>query len=197
MAQLDNVWRQQRLSLSTKLRIYTSLVQSVVLYGSKTWTMRKVDNWQDPVFSYAGSCIVSLASDGDKVANAVVNERTKLPDLPSLIADSWRHSLFGHICRHGTKEHTCFACTATVNRSPHWHSPCRWLTVRRVVHGEHGCSKWKKCLSVGAAQIASQDRSMWRTLRPSAGQAQQWVSECLFTCVSYAEARLSYRWTIN
>jgi len=28
-------------------------------------------------------------------------------------------------------------------------------------------------LSVGAAQIASQDRSMWRTLRPSAGQAQQ------------------------
>ena len=26
MAQLDNVWRQQRLHLSTKLRIYTSLV---------------------------------------------------------------------------------------------------------------------------------------------------------------------------
>ena len=43
MAQLDKVWRQQRLFLSTKLRIYTSLVQSVVLYGSETWTMRKVD----------------------------------------------------------------------------------------------------------------------------------------------------------
>jgi len=28
-------------------------------------------------------------------------------------------------------------------------------------------------LSVGAAQIASQDRSMWRTLRSSAGQVQQ------------------------
>jgi len=28
-------------------------------------------------------------------------------------------------------------------------------------------------LSVGAARIAGQDRSMWRTLRPSAGQAQQ------------------------
>ena len=40
MAQLDKVWRQQRLSLFTKLRIYTSLVQSVVLYGSETWTMR-------------------------------------------------------------------------------------------------------------------------------------------------------------
>jgi len=31
MAQLDKVWHQQRLSLSIKLRIYTSLVQSVVL----------------------------------------------------------------------------------------------------------------------------------------------------------------------
>ena len=34
----------------------------------------------------------------DKVPNAVVNERTKLPDMPPLIADR-RHSLFGHICR--------------------------------------------------------------------------------------------------
>jgi len=42
-------------------------------------------------------------------------------------------------------------------------------------------------LSVGAAWIAGQDRSMWRTLRPSAGQAQQWVSE--WVCTSY---RLRY-----
>ena len=39
MGQLDNVWRQQRLSLSTKLRIYASRVLSVVVYGSETWTM--------------------------------------------------------------------------------------------------------------------------------------------------------------
>ena len=31
-------------------------------------------------------------------------------------------------------------------------------------------------LSVGAARIAGQDRSMWNTLRPSVGQAKQWVS---------------------
>jgi len=36
-------------------------------------------------------------------------------------------------------------------------------------------------LSVGAAWIAGQDRSMWRTLRPSAGQAQQWVSEWVWS----------------
>ena len=36
--------------------------------------------------------------------------------------------------------------------------------------------------TVGAAQIASQYCLMWRTLRPSAGQAQQWVSEWVSEC---------------
>jgi len=47
---------------------------------------------------------------------------------------------------------------------------------RRVVHEEIGCNQQVEKdigLSVGAARIAGQDRSMWRTLRPSAGQAQQ------------------------
>jgi len=32
-------------------------------------------------------------------------------------------------------------------------------------------------ISVGLAQITSQDRLLWRSLRPSVGQAQQWVNE--------------------
>ena len=44
MGQLDASWRQQKLSLQTKLRLYTSLVLSVVLYGSETWTLRKSDS---------------------------------------------------------------------------------------------------------------------------------------------------------
>jgi len=35
MSQLDNVWHQQRFSLSTTLRLYSSLMQAVVLYGSE------------------------------------------------------------------------------------------------------------------------------------------------------------------
>jgi len=37
---------------------------------------------------------------------------------------------------------------------------------------------WALLVPLWPNLIASQDRSMWRTLRPSAGQAQQWVSEC-------------------
>jgi len=43
VGQLDRVWRNRRLSLNTKLRLYTSLVQSVLLHGSETWTLTKAD----------------------------------------------------------------------------------------------------------------------------------------------------------
>jgi len=177
LALLDNVWHQQRLSLSTKLRIYTSLVQSEVLYGSKTWTIGKVDS--DRIQSFHMQALHRILGIRwyDKVSNAEVNERTKLPDVPSLIADRC-HSLFGHICRLpentpasqalqlSIEAHTSTPPTADWKRPPG--RPRRnWL---QQVEEDVG-------LSVGAAWIAGQDRSMWMTLWPSAGQAQQWVSE--------------------
>ena len=44
LGQLDGVWRNGRLSLNTKLRLYTSLVQFVLLHGSETWTLTKADS---------------------------------------------------------------------------------------------------------------------------------------------------------
>ena len=39
MSSLDNIWKDKRLSLSIKLRVYLALVQSVLLYASETWTL--------------------------------------------------------------------------------------------------------------------------------------------------------------
>ena len=162
----------QRLNLSTKLRIYTSLVQSVVLYGSETWTMRKADSDKiQSVHMQELRCILDIRWY-DKVSNAVVNESTKLPDVP-LIADR-RHSLFGHICRSPKNTPASQALQLSIEAhtgtppADDWKRPPgrprrNWL---QQVEEDIG-------LSVGAARIAGQDRSMWRTLRPSAGQAQQ------------------------
>jgi len=127
MYQFDKVWRQQRLSLSSKLRIYSSLVQSVVLYGSETWTMRKVDSDRIQSFHMQALRRILGITWHDKVSNAVhvVNERTKLPDVPSLIADRRHSIIWSHLSPTG--EHTTFAGTATVNRSPHRHSSRHWL----------------------------------------------------------------------
>jgi len=122
------------------------------------------------------------------------------PDVPSLIADR-RHSLFGHIChlpentpalqalQLSIEAHTGTPPAADWKRPP-GHPRRNWLQQVEEDIGLSVGADWKRPpghprrnwlqqveedigLSVGAAWIATQDRSMWRTLRPSAGQAQQ------------------------
>ena len=83
-------------------------VVSVVLYGSETWTMCKVDS--DRIQSFHMQTLRRILGIRwyDKVSNAVVNERTKLPD-----SYCWQTSfiIWSHLSPTG--EHTCLAGTAT------------------------------------------------------------------------------------
>jgi len=38
MGRLTNVWRQLKLSFSTKIHLFNGLFESVLLYGAETWT---------------------------------------------------------------------------------------------------------------------------------------------------------------
>ena len=74
-----------------------------------------------------------------------------------------------------TGEHTCFAgiqlsIEAHTGTPPaaDWKRPPGRLRRNWMQQVEEDIG-----LSVGTAWIVGQDRSMWRTLRPSAGQAQQ------------------------
>jgi len=150
-------------------------VQSVVLYGSETWTMRKVDS--DRIQSFHMQALRRILGIRwyDKVYNAEMIERTKLPN--SLIADR-RHSLFGHICR--LPENTPASQALQLSIEAHTSTPPAADWKRPPGRPRRNWLQQVKediGLSVGAVQITGQDRSMWRTLRPSAGQAQQWVSE--------------------
>jgi len=53
----------------------------------------------------------------------------------------------------------------------HW-KDCPWRTWLQQVE-EDICMG----LPISACQLSTLDRSLWRSLRPSAGQAQQWVGE--------------------
>ena len=108
----------------------------------------------------------------DMVTNAVIKGTTKLPDLPSLIADR-RHSIFGHICRlprntpasqalHLSIDAFTGTPPAADSRRPPGRPRKAWL---QQVEEDTG-------LSVSACQFASLDRSLWGSLQ-TADQAQQ------------------------
>ena len=110
----------------------------------------------------------------DKITNAAIMETTELTDLPSLIADR-RHSLFGHICRLPRDTPVSQALHLSIDASTgtppaaDWKRPLgrprrTWL---QQVEEDMGL------LPITACQFATLDRSLWRSLRPSGGQAQQ------------------------
>jgi len=143
--------------------------------------------WQDPVFSHADTASYpwyQMVWQSIQRSSQWENETTRLLLLTDVI------HYFGHICRlpkntpasqalqPSIEAHTGTPPAADWKRPPG--RPRRnWL---QQVEEDIG-------LSVGAAWIAGQDRSMWKTLRPSAGQAQQWVSE--WVCGSKTDDELN------
>jgi len=92
LGQLDGVWRNRRLSLNMKLRLYTSLVQSVLLHGSETWTLTKADSARLQAFHMKAQRRILNIKWYDFVTNDSVRNQTMLTDLPLIITDR-RHSL--------------------------------------------------------------------------------------------------------
>jgi len=43
MSSLDCIWKERRLPLPIKIRVYLAVVQSVLLYASETWTLTSAD----------------------------------------------------------------------------------------------------------------------------------------------------------
>ena len=97
--------------------------------GSVIWFWN-VDNaqsrqWQDPGFSHAGTASYpwyQMVWQGIQRSSQWEIETTR-----HCVSYCWQTSfiIWTHLSRTG--EHTCFAGTATVNRSPHRHSSRCWL----------------------------------------------------------------------
>ena len=98
MKSLAQVWKAKKLKLRTKLRLYTSLVVSVLLYASDTWTMTKADLSRLQSFHMSNQRKILGVHWYDRVKNTEIQRRTNLPHIGSLIQRR-RYSLFGHVVR--------------------------------------------------------------------------------------------------
>ena len=185
------------LSLSTKLRIYVSLVLSVVLCGSETWTMRKIDNDRVQSFHMQSQRRILGVKWYDKITNAAIKETTELTDLPSLIADP-RHSLFvSHLPI--TQGYTCLTSTASIHRCLYWYTSRCWLeaptgtsTENLASTGGRGHGSTHQCLSIHdpgplVVEIAT-------TLSWSSAAVSEWVN---MPSYNYCYQSLTITWLLQ
>ena len=101
MSSLDNIWKDKRLSLSIKLHVYLTLVQSVLLYASETWTLTVADSKSlDTFHMKCQHRILGISWHQFVRKEEVESALTGLSSLLDIICRR-RSAIFGHIARLG------------------------------------------------------------------------------------------------
>src|SRR6476469_5489856 len=97
MSTLKVIWKARDISLGTKVMVYESLVLSLLLYHSKTWTLRKDTKRRLRVFEMGCLRRILGVIRRDRIRNARVRERLNLStDIVQRVVDR-RLRFFGHV----------------------------------------------------------------------------------------------------
>ena len=156
MSKLSSLWTSSRLSLALKMRLYNSLIISIITYSSASWTLTKAQKKRLDAFNTKALRRIVGVRWHDFVTNASILIRTGQPPLTTTIR-KLRLSAFGHICRlqPGTQAIDILASTppSTWHR-PRGRPPLRWAD--QIVNDTQ--------LSLIDAVTATQDRTSWRSL---------------------------------
>ena len=159
---LSSVWKQENLLLSLKLRLYSSLVLSVLLYASETWTILAADLRRLEAFHMQCQRRILGIHWYDLISNVEVSSRTSLQSISDIICKR-RLTFFGHVVRlaPSVPAHSALMLSADVflghNFPPGWSRP-----------RGRPCKSWfqlvREDLSVPLedALAAASDRQMWR-----------------------------------
>jgi len=98
MKRLQRAWSQTNLGTSTKIRIYSTCVLVVLLYGSETWSLTQLDWRRLESFHMRCQRQILHIRWHDYIPNNEVLRRTGLLAASSIVRKQ-RFGLFGHVAR--------------------------------------------------------------------------------------------------
>ena len=161
-------WKDKRLSLSNKLRVYLALVQSVLLYASETWTLTVADSKSLDAFHMKCQRRILGISWHQFVRNEEVAALTGLSSLSDIICRR-RSAIFGLIARLGRK---CLPTRHSATASAYLLDVYRTFpgSVVLVVHvadnSQPPADLWRQAINRGHSGRATQRSSDYATTWP-------------------------------
>ena len=130
MAKLSKIWKSNDISFPTKMKLYKSLVLSILLYGCESWTLmaettKRVQTFETKCFRR----LLRISWKDHKMNKFVWDQVTRLagPQEPLLAVVKRRKlSWFGHVTRHNTLPKTVLQGTLEGGRS-RGRQPMSWM----------------------------------------------------------------------
>ena len=152
MSKLSSLWTSSRISLAIKVRLYNSLIISIITYRSASWTLTKAQKKRLDDFNRKAIRRIVGVRWHDYVTNASILIRTGQPPLTTTIRKLGQ-SAFGHICRPqpGTQAIDILTSTPPSSwRRPRGHPTLHWAD--QIVKDTQ------------MSLTATHDRTSWRSL---------------------------------
>ena len=154
---LSNIWRTKSISKETKIRLFTSNVQSVLLYGAESWRITKSS--QNRIQTFINSCLRKILGIHwpDRISNEDLWKRTNQQPIDVTIGRR-KWSWIGHTLR---KEPNCITRQALT-----------WNPQGRRKRGRPK-NTWRRDLQADVQRTGltwrqlertAQDRKSWRSL---------------------------------
>ena len=85
MSKLSSIWTSSRLSLALQMRLYNSLIISIITYSSASWTLTKAQKKHLDAFNTKALRRIVGVRWYDYVTNASILTRTRQPPLTTTI----------------------------------------------------------------------------------------------------------------
>ena len=157
MARLDNIWKSRDISFQTKVKLYKSLVLSILLYGCESWTLAAETTRRLQAFeSKSYRRLLGIPWHARKTNEFVFAQVKTLagPQEPLLtIVKRRKLSWFGHVTRHNGLTKTILQGTLEGGRR----------RGRQAKAWMDNIKEWTRMDSPTLIRKA-EDRSGWRTL---------------------------------
>ena len=153
---LNRIWTSKELSKQTKMRVYETLVKSVLLYNSETWTLKEKDKARLRVFEMTCLRKIEGVTRRDRIRNEEI--RGRLHVQQDIVGDIAKRRLryFGHISRMDDGRYPKIAFNGYVHGQRRRGRPKkRWIDVVRADCNYMG-------MTVNSAARNSSDRDGWR-----------------------------------
>ena len=154
---LSKIWRAKQIKINTKLRIFNSNVEAVLLYGSETW--RSIQKALKRIQNFINICLrrILQLKWTDKVSNTTLWKTTKqLPIENEIMKRKWRWK--GHTLRKPPESITRQAIT--------WNPPGKRRRGRPRNTWQRDMEKETKEIKYTRREMErmATDRNRWRSL---------------------------------